>query len=71
MQREPFGRNSAANDAAREQDDGAVNPQASVSRNAMPRSGSAFGEVGKWDEIARKEERCDEQDDRKRNRWSC
>ena len=65
MQREPFAEIVLSNDAAREQDDGAVNPhgQRFAQRDAQLRS--AFGEVGKWTMTRQKGDDADEQDDRK------
>jgi hypothetical protein len=66
MQREPFAKIVLSDDAAREQDDGAVNPhcQRFAHRNAP--LWSAFGEVGKWTMTRQKGDDADEQDDRKR-----
>src|SRR5580704_17262329 len=65
MQREPFAEIVLSNDAAREQDDDAVNPhgQRFAQRDAPLRS--AFAEVGKWTMTRQQGDDADEQDDRK------
>ena len=65
MQRDPFSEEVLSDDAAREQNDGAVYPHGNDFSQRDPSLGSAFCEVGRWTTARQKCDHADEQDDHK------